>query len=351
MKCKKCGKELSPNDKFCRECGAKNPNREANQKAQEQKSNCIFTKKENYKKLNIRIVIPAIIVLALILSLIICVAITCYSYEQIKKNTKPTDPPKSTYSLNNLSFKIDSDFDESLTETDTGYKIEFGYDDYLYVDATIYSEYITDGDIEYQVSQLADDYFLGRQEDVTSLSVDYTAYVFDFEKAQIYVFANENEIYTFLFDISYEFDWWKSRNKKIIDSVELKQSGFEEPTTEKVTEPPTEKPSPNTSEAVDYIAKKAKADSATASNDDIHGAVFWLKENVDNIFDNNENMEKAMYYGELLEYRYKGTNDPYEKIGWQAFKTIKYVYRDFESVTDNVTQDNLQKLRGLLKSI
>lgn len=111
------------------------------------------------------------------------------------------------------------------------------------------------------------------------------------------------------------------------------------------------KPTPNTSEMVDYIAHKAKADAATATIDDIHEAVQWLKNNVDNIFDNNEYMENAMYYGELLEYKYQGTGDPYGKVGWQAFKTVKYVYRGYEAITDTATQDNFDELKEILKTI
>lgn len=130
-----------------------------------------------------------------------------------------------------------------------------------------------------------------------------------------------------------------------------------EPTTNKptLTEPTTSeidsKPAPNTSEMVDYIAHKAKADATTATINDIDEAVQWLKNNVDNIFDNNENMENTMYYGELLEYKYQGTDDPYEKVGWQAFKTVKYVYRGYEAINDTATQDNFDELKEILKTI
>ena len=138
----------------------------------------------------------------------------------------------------------------------------------------------------------------------------------------------------------------------------------EEPTTEEpATEEPTmeseiettadieEKPEANTSEMVDYLAKKAKADAETATDEDIENAVEWLKTNTYNYFQGNENMESTMYYGELLENKYKGTNNIYEQAGWQAFKTVKYVYRGVEGVMDDVTQKNLKKLKELVNEL
>ena len=76
----------------------------------------------------------------------------------------------------------------------------------------------------------------------------------------------------------------------------------------------------------------------------------WLKDNVDNIFDSQENMELAMYNGELLERKYKDSGNAFEKIGWQAYKTVKYVYRGAESVDDQATVDNYTELKALLSS-
>lgn len=105
----------------------------------------------------------------------------------------------------------------------------------------------------------------------------------------------------------------------------------------------------NTSEYVDYLASKAKSDAETATDGEIQEAISWLKDNTENYFSGNENMENTMYYGELLEYKYKDTGNDLEKIGWQAFKTVKYVYRGVESVTDTSTHDNLMKLKEMLE--
>lgn len=139
-------------------------------------------------------------------------------------------------------------------------------------------------------------------------------------------------------------------------------------TIEETTEPPTEEeteaeevfdtssesndiPDPNTTEMVDYLSLKAKEDAKTATDEDIQEAVNWLKDNTTNYFSGNENMEKTMYYGELLEYKYEDTDNKYEKAGWQAFKTVKYVYRGLDSVLDDVTHNNLLKLKELVEDL
>lgn len=105
-----------------------------------------------------------------------------------------------------------------------------------------------------------------------------------------------------------------------------------------------------TSAYVDYLFYKAKADSETATEEDLQSALDWLKNNVDNIFDNQESMELAMYNGEPLERKYKDSGNSFEKIGWQAYKTVKYVYRGAESVDDQATIDNYSELKDLLSS-
>lgn len=139
-------------------------------------------------------------------------------------------------------------------------------------------------------------------------------------------------------------------------------------TIEEATEPPTEEgteaeeifdtysesndtPESNTSEMVDYIVLKAKEDAKTATDEDIQKAVDWLKNNTTKYFSGNENMENTMYYGELLEYKFKGTDNKYERAGWQAFKTVKYVYRGIDSIFDDVTHNNLLELKKLVEDL
>ena len=127
----------------------------------------------------------------------------------------------------------------------------------------------------------------------------------------------------------------------------LPENREEEPvsvTTSTLTEPSEH----GTSQYVDYIYYKAKEDAVTATDEDLQAAFTWLKENTENYFSSQEYMELTMYYGELLEMKYKGTNNEYEKLGWQAYKTIKFVYREVESVSDEATQDNLNELKEMV---
>jgi hypothetical protein len=108
-------------------------------------------------------------------------------------------------------------------------------------------------------------------------------------------------------------------------------------------------PEPNTTEMVDYIASKAKKDAKAATDEDIQAAVDWLKANKYNYFSGNENMEKTMYYGYLLEEKYMNTENDYEKVGFQAYKTVKYVYRGLESIKD--AHDNLLELQEMVDAL
>ena len=113
----------------------------------------------------------------------------------------------------------------------------------------------------------------------------------------------------------------------------------------------TEPEEHGTSDYVDYIWYKAKADAQTASDEELQAALDWLKSNTAEYFSTQKNMELTMYYGELLEHKYKKTGNQYEKVGWQAYKTIKYVYRGVEAFEDEVTQDNLNELIELLADV
>lgn len=118
-----------------------------------------------------------------------------------------------------------------------------------------------------------------------------------------------------------------------------------------VVDVPDEPEEHGTSAYVDYLALKAKADSSSATDDELQDAVDWLRANVDSCFDSQENMELTMYYGELLEYKYKKTGNEYEDLGWQAFKTVKYVYRNVETTSDEATITNYEKLKKKARNV
>ena len=111
--------------------------------------------------------------------------------------------------------------------------------------------------------------------------------------------------------------------------------------------------SPNTFQKVIEISKKASSDSKSTSNQeaDVDTAIKWLKNNVDDIYNSNENMEKAMYYGFLLEDIHSGMNDNIYEIGMRAEIAVKYVYSKNDQIEDSSTQRHYSKLKELLNQV
>ena len=111
--------------------------------------------------------------------------------------------------------------------------------------------------------------------------------------------------------------------------------------------------SPNTFQKVIEISKKASSDSKSTSNQeaDEDTAIKWLKNNVDDIYNSNENMEKAMYYGFLLEDIHSGMNDNIYEIGMRAEIAVKYVYSKNDQIEDSSTQRHYSKLKELLNQV
>lgn len=172
---------------------------------------------------------------------------------------------------------------------------------------------------------------------------------FDVEKENFEKIAevNKGDIVT----LKAKFKRVTSYTLEFTDTLFMKKSETTKTEQETDTDSEASEPEHNTSAYVDYIAAKAKADAENATEEDIQAAVNWLKKNTGNYFSGSENMEKTMYYGELLEYKYKDTGNELEKIGWQAFKTVKYVYRGAETVLDDATHNNLQELKDMLENL
>lgn len=133
-------------------------------------------------------------------------------------------------------------------------------------------------------------------------------------------------------------------------SSEIMSSEASSKVSSQITESSVSKnPEFGTSAKVDEIALKAKEDAETATDEELQEALTWLQENTTSYFQGSDNMEKTMYYGALLDYKYKDIGNAYEKIGWQAFKTVKYVYRGEETVMDDNTHGNLLELKEMLE--
>lgn len=120
----------------------------------------------------------------------------------------------------------------------------------------------------------------------------------------------------------------------------------------------------NSTARFDEICLKAKADAESISDDDAD--ILWeecfqyLKAHQDNFFENNEVMEKSMYYGTFL-YEYieaKSNADSVADLadsvraaydaGYNTVKAIKYVYRGVDKIDDESTQNALKEAQDNL---
>ncbi len=101
-------------------------------------------------------------------------------------------------------------------------------------------------------------------------------------------------------------------------------------------------------EAVDEIYYVVK-NKGTVADEELNVAYKWIKTNITNILKGKDNMEKAMYYGNMLE-RYS-KNDELKKIGMNTVQMTKYVYRGTENALSNDVQNNLKKIKDSIEKI
>ncbi len=113
---------------------------------------------------------------------------------------------------------------------------------------------------------------------------------------------------------------------------------------------PTLSSEPNTSSMIDEIASIAKK-NASAMSDEQAAEIIEIIQNADHKFYNgSEEMEKFMWYGYLLDYKYVDS-DPRSELGTDLCQAIKYVYRNVETVLDDATHENLLQIDKDLEKI
>ncbi len=106
----------------------------------------------------------------------------------------------------------------------------------------------------------------------------------------------------------------------------------------------------NTTAMVDEIAMVAK-DNAQNMTDDQASEIIQAIRAADHKFYNGpEEMEKYMWYGYLLDYKYDDSN-PRSSLGTDLCQAIKYVYRNAETVFDDSTKENLSQIDEDLSQI
>ena len=135
----------------------------------------------------------------------------------------------------------------------------------------------------------------------------------------------------------------------IIETEE--ETTIEETSEEKTSEiqvtdfliPPEFTSEKNTSAMVDEIASTAKKIADTLSNEQANEIINVIREAGHQFYNGPEEMEKYMWYGYLLDYKYED-GDPRSELGTDLCQAIKYVYRNVESVLDDSTHANLLQI-------
>ncbi len=106
----------------------------------------------------------------------------------------------------------------------------------------------------------------------------------------------------------------------------------------------------NSNERLDAIMMLAKKDVASINDGKIARAVAFIRETYPNFYADTATMEKAMYYGRLLDKAFDD-KDARSRLGWHTVKAVKYVYRGNEKVSDDATRINLEKIKKDLAEI
>lgn len=117
---------------------------------------------------------------------------------------------------------------------------------------------------------------------------------------------------------------------------------------------------------VDEILSKAMDDAKNTPGDagsQCEEALSYLKEHAENFYENNEIMEKSMYYGCFI-YSYIENSTEAKDVselnnedrtkydaGYNTVKAIKYVYRSAEKIEDKSTQNALKEAQDALNKI
>ena len=107
----------------------------------------------------------------------------------------------------------------------------------------------------------------------------------------------------------------------------------------------------NTSDMVDAIEKLGKEHAEIASDAYLQTAFDFIKDNYPDYYADDDMMEKAIYYGRLLECAYKDKDENLSNLGWKTIRSTKYVYRNVDTIDADATQINLESIGELLDTL
>ena len=106
----------------------------------------------------------------------------------------------------------------------------------------------------------------------------------------------------------------------------------------------------NSSAMIDQIALTAKEHAEELTDELANEIIASIRGADHGFYDGADEMEKFMWYGYLLDYKYDDS-DARSELGTDLCQAIKYVYRGAESVLDDSTHENLLQVDEALAAI
>lgn len=106
----------------------------------------------------------------------------------------------------------------------------------------------------------------------------------------------------------------------------------------------------NSNEMIDQIVRTARDYAESLTDDQVAEIISIIREADHKFYNGPEEMEKFMWYGYLLDYKYDDS-DPRSELGTDLCQAIKYVYRNVETVLDDATHENLLQIDESLAQI
>ena len=102
-----------------------------------------------------------------------------------------------------------------------------------------------------------------------------------------------------------------------------------------------------TKEYAMYITYKAENDSINVSVEQLQEAVDFIKYNTNSYLSTQENIEKTMYYGRLLQVKFWDTDSIYNDAGRKAYNMTKFIYFGTSDVNSENTLARLKELQEI----
>lgn len=321
MKCKNCGNDLNGTEKFCKYCGTmvefekNNGNQEdlnksgsfynenftqpfdfnsTNNLTQTQNQPADMTPKTKKKrKIIILSCACGAAVVILLIAVLVFVSASNSNRYHTNESTAPTENVNLTvYSLNNIEFTAEG---IDLQKNESGYDGVYKGNKFI-VSCRVLNKYVEKSDREDYLKLISEEHDYGDYGTEQKLDdFDIAAYMYDFNKADLYIFENENELYSMVFENANEkFD--TEVRDSILNSLRCQKSDFTtEPTTEKPTEKVTEQATEKHTEPPAKSISTSKANALESAKSYLRSSEFSYEGLIDQLEYEQYSHEDAVY--------------------------------------------------------